>query len=234
MVGAKEDAVKGWDVASLSDIEVLPGPETLRWTPVRKHFDIQAFGINAYTATEIGQQVVELHTESMTQHEEVYVVFAGSAIFTLGGEETDAPSGTIVVIHDPEVERSAVAKEPGTTVLAIGSRPGKAYTPSAWEHWYTATPLGKAGDYEGAIAELKDGLEHHLDHRMILYQLACWEARSGQKDAALEHLDKAVAQSELMREWAQSDEHFESIRGDPRFPATPESGSRDGNRATAG
>lgn len=188
---------------------------------MRKYFDIRAFGINAFSAAEAGQQVIEAHTEKATQQEEVYVVLTGSATFTLGGEDIEASAGAIVFIRDPEVARSAVAKEPGTTVLAIGSKPGVAYTPPVWEHWYTATPLGRAGDHEGAIAELQRGLELHPEHRMLHYQLACWEALAGKRDSALEHLGKAVAKSELMREWAQTDEHLDSIRDDPRFPAPP-------------
>ena len=73
-----------------------PRPGTLRWTPVRRHFDMRAFGVNAYTAAEAGQEVVEEHTEEALGHEELYVVVAGSATFTLDGEELDAPQGTLV------------------------------------------------------------------------------------------------------------------------------------------
>ncbi len=36
-----------YEVARLDEIDVLPGPGTLRWTPVRRRFDIRAFGVNA-------------------------------------------------------------------------------------------------------------------------------------------------------------------------------------------
>jgi len=213
--------VKGWDKATLAEIGALPGPGTLQWTPVRKHFDIRAFGINAYAAAEAGQDVVEHHTEEMLQHQEVYVVLTGRATFTLDGEKTEAAAGTIVFIRDPKVERSAVAEEPGTTVLAVGGKPGEAYTPSAWEYWFAATPLSQVGDHEAAIETVSAGFELHPEHRMLYYQLACYEALAGKTDDSLEHLNKAVAQSELMREWAQEDEDLVSIRDDPRFPAAP-------------
>lgn len=54
---------------------------------------------------------------------------------------------------------------------------------------------------------------------MLLYRLANWEALVGKNDDALDHLAKAVAQSEPLREQAQTDEAFDSIRDDPRFPA---------------
>jgi hypothetical protein len=47
-------------------------------------------------------------------------VIAGRATFTLDGEEVDAPTGTIVHLPEPALKRSAVALEPGTTVLAVG------------------------------------------------------------------------------------------------------------------
>ena len=34
---------KPWQSAHLSDLESLPGPGTLRWTPIRRGFGITAF-----------------------------------------------------------------------------------------------------------------------------------------------------------------------------------------------
>jgi hypothetical protein len=212
--------VKPWDAASLAEIEDLPGPGTLRWTPVRRHFDVRAFGVNAYTAAEEGQEVVEAHTEEALGHEELYVVVSGHARFTLDGEEIDAPEGTLVHLRDPTVRREAVALRPGTTVLALGGKPGEAYVPSAWESWFAATPKGRAGDHEGAIAEIQGGFADHPEHPMLFYQLACWEALAGRGDDALEHVSRAVELGgERYRDYAHGDEDFDSIRSDERFPA---------------
>jgi len=210
--------VKGWETARLSEIEAIPSTGGLQWTPVRRYFGIAAFGINAFIAAETGQNVVEQHHERVREHEEAYVVLAGQATFTLDGEEIEARAGTVVFIADPAVERSAVASEPGTTVLAIGGKPGKAYEPGPWENIYAARPSGEAGDYESAIAELEQGLELHPNHRMLLYRLACWEALAGRKDDALDHLGQAIAQNDSMREWAYAEDAFASIRDDSRFP----------------
>ena len=32
--------MSGWEVARLAELESLPGPGTLRWTPVRRHFGL--------------------------------------------------------------------------------------------------------------------------------------------------------------------------------------------------
>jgi hypothetical protein len=39
------------------------------------------------------------------------------------------------------VKRTAVAEEPGTTIIAVGGTPGKAYEPHGWELW---APLQRA------------------------------------------------------------------------------------------
>ena len=212
--------MKKWEAASLAEIEELPGPGTLRWTPVRRHFDVRAFGVNAYTATEAGQEVVEEHTEEALGHEELYTVIAGHARFTLDGEEIDAPAGTLVFLRDSTVRRSAVAVEAPTTVLALGGKPGEPYAVSAWESWFAATPKGQAGDHEGAIAEIEAGFELNPDHPMLFYQLACWEALAGRGDNALEHLNRAVELGgERYRTYASDDRDLDSIRTDSRFPA---------------
>jgi hypothetical protein len=39
----------------------------------------------------------------------------------------------VVFVEDPSLSRVGIAKEPGTTVLAIGAQPGRIFTPSSWE-----------------------------------------------------------------------------------------------------
>ena len=129
--------MSGYEIASLTEIESIKAVGTLRWTPLRKHFGITAFGTSAYTASEAGQDVVEEHTEEQLGHEELYVVVAGRATFVLDGEEKDVPAGSVVFLRDPKVKRYARAEEPGTTVLAIGGKPG-AHEISAWEYFFTA------------------------------------------------------------------------------------------------
>ena len=109
------------------------GPGEAEWKPVRHHFGIRAFGVNAYVARGEGEEIVPEHTEADTKHEELFFVSNGDVAFTIGEETLEAPSGTLVFVPDPAVKRSAVARSPGTTVLAIGAEPGKPFTPSPWE-----------------------------------------------------------------------------------------------------
>jgi hypothetical protein len=201
----------------LDDVVGVPVFGTLVWKPVRKTLGVTAFGINAYTAANTGDEVVEDHTEEQLGHEEIYVVVEGRATFTVGGEEIDAPAGTLVYLDDVSERRHAIAAEPNTTVLAIGGVPGR-HEVSAWEYVFPALPYVRAGDFETAKSLINEGLRERPDHPALLYNLACAEALGGEADAALEHLNAAVARNDSYRDRAREDEDFASIREDPRFP----------------
>jgi quercetin dioxygenase-like cupin family protein len=133
---------EGARVIRIDDVESLPVLDgQLQWHPLRHELDVRAFGINAYTAAKAGDLVVEEHDED--SHEEIYVVLAGRATFTLNGEEFDAPAGTVVHLRDPKVVRVARAEEDGTRVLALGGPVDEAYEPAPWEPRYLDE--GRAG-----------------------------------------------------------------------------------------
>ena len=118
-------------VTSVDEVPAIPDPdEGLTWHPIRDALDITAFGTNAYSARVAGDLVVEPHTED--EFEELYVVLTGAARFEVDGEALDAPAGTLVLVTPPS-HRVAHAAAPGTTVLAIGAVPGKAFEVSGWE-----------------------------------------------------------------------------------------------------
>jgi len=206
-----------WQATRLDELESLAGPGTLRWKPVRRHFGITAYGINAYTADEAGQDVVEDHTEETLGHEELYVVLAGRATFRLDDDEIDAPAHTAVFIRDPSVRRSAKAVEPATTVLAIGGKPDS-HEISGWEYSFAAYGLLAADQIELGLAVLREGLDANGESARLLYDMACLEARSGRSDDALEHLRRAVELEPRYAGHAADDSDLESIKADPRFP----------------
>ena len=196
----------------LDDVDGIPVFGTLVWKPIRKTLGVTAFGINAYTAANAGDEVVEEHTESQLGHEEIYAVINGHATFTVDGQEVDAPAGTLVYLDKPEETRHAIAKEPNTTVLAIGGVPGK-HDVSAWEYFFPALPALRDGDYGTARRILEEGLAQK-DHPALHYNLACVEALAGNRERALDELGKS-APRQLAR--AREDPDFESLRDDPRF-----------------
>jgi tetratricopeptide (TPR) repeat protein len=184
----------------------------VHWKPLRRTLGIDAFGINAYTAAAAGEHVVEEHTEENLGHQEVYVVIAGRATFTL-----DAPSGTVVFLRDPSVRRSAVAVETGTTVLAIGGVPG-VHAPSAWEWYFEAERYRESGDHPAALELLAEARERFPADAGVLYATACWEALAGDADAAIARLDAAIELEPKCAAWAEGDADLDSIRGLPGSP----------------
>ena len=208
-----------WSVTHLSELETIPvGGRGLEWHPIRSRLGIEAFGINAYTAAEVGGEVVEEHTEESLGHEEVYFVVAGRATFTLDGEEVELDAGTLVHIADPEVKRVAISREPETTVLALGGKPGEPYTVSAWEAMFAAMPAARRGDWDEAIRLHHEALAERPDHPALLYNLACMEARAGRSVDALAHLRRAVELEPKWAAYARTDTDFASIRREPGFP----------------
>jgi hypothetical protein len=126
--------VDGWQATHIDDISSEQWPY---WAPIRHHFGIHAFGVNAWRGGP-GDEVIKRHDETGSGHEELYLVLSGRATFTLGGEEIDAPEGMCVAVSDPAVERVAVAEEPNTVVLSLGSKPGGAYE-GGWDTGYLET-----------------------------------------------------------------------------------------------
>ena len=220
MGGTVRGVTEGYRVIAIEDVEplsVVGG--TLDWRPLRRTLGVQAFGINAYTAAEAGRDVVEEHSEEGLGHEEIYLVLSGRATFRLGGDEHDVPAGSLVYIADPSVRRHAVAAEAGTMVLAIGGKPGSAFTPSAWEHYFAADAPARAGDFQRAYELAAAGLEEHPDNSALLYNIACYSAMLGRSDEAIEHLRRAyAADPDNVRAWADGDSDLDGLRERPDWP----------------
>jgi hypothetical protein len=128
----------GYRAAHVSEIAAPTGAEAGRaaWHAVRRAFAIGSFGVNVYVASAAGDVFVSEHDEIDTKHEELFFVACGRATFTVAGGTVDAPAGTFVYVRDPALVRGALAEEAGTTLLAIGGEPGRAYEVSLWEQEY--------------------------------------------------------------------------------------------------
>jgi tetratricopeptide (TPR) repeat protein len=199
-----------YEVTSFSELESFPvGKHGLIWHPIRSRLGIRPFGMNSYTAAEVGSEIVEDHTEETYGHEEVYIVVAGHARFTLNGDEVDAPTGTIVHLPDPSVRRSAVAVDPETRVLAVGGKPGEAFRPSAWELFFRASKLPP----QEALALVENSDGYNADTAGYQYNLACFRALAGKREEAVEAFREAYElDPNRVAEWAPGDSDLDSIR----------------------
>ena len=185
---------------------------------VRHHLGIQAFGINAWLSRGAGESVINDHDEADTGDEELYLVLNGHVVFTIDGEEVDAPEGTLVFV-EPDAKRSAVAKDEATTILAVGAPAGRPYKTSGWELWSYLRPKFEAGDYETVIDELERLIEEHPEYVALRYNLACAESLAGRKDDAIRHLTELIEIEPEAARFAREDSDFDAIRDDPRFSA---------------
>jgi tetratricopeptide (TPR) repeat protein len=214
---------KGYRVIALDDMTTAPsfgvggndnGRERL---DVRNELGITAFGINAVRIPGAGNLVRE-HTETgfgSSDQEELYIVVGGSATFVLDGEEVETPAGSLVHVP-PEVTRSAIAADEGTTLVIVGGTPGEAYVPTPPEA-AEAFAAYNTGDFETAVAKQRAALEHMPDNLIMLYNLACFEAKAGKNEEAFTHLEKAFQADDRVLELARDDTDLDSLREDPRF-----------------
>lgn len=198
-------------VARLDELEAIG-----TWIPIRRRFGLEAFGVNAWRADE-GKDVIGEHDETANDHQELYLVLEGHATFTIDGEDFDAPAGTLVAIPDVEVKRKAVAKQGGTTIIAIGAPAGEPYTLPAWEWNAEAIPFFGTGEYERAKEILLEGLALKSDAGGILYNLACVESRLGHTEAAFGYLRRAAEHFTRITDFARDDADLAALRDDPRF-----------------
>jgi mannose-6-phosphate isomerase-like protein (cupin superfamily) len=197
-------------VDELQDIAYRQGTHM---RPVRHHLGITAFGTNAWTA-DVGDRLMPEHAED-PGIEELYVVLRGRARFEIDGESVDAPQGLLLFVP-PGVSRTAFAEEPGTTVLAVGSRVGLPYEAGGWEVWAEFHPLFDAGEYEAVIDQARETLEAS-GYATPLYNLACCEALTGRNEDAIAHLRVAFERRPSLRELAKEDTDLDSLRDEPAF-----------------
>jgi hypothetical protein len=132
-------SVRLTDVDTLAEVDPEnPDVNDCAFHLVRRHFDVRAFGVNAATGNA-GDEMIETHHEADDEenqtngHEELFVVMTGHAIFTVDGEEIDAPAGTIVFVRDPTLLRHARATADATAIFMAGGTVGIPFTVSRWE-----------------------------------------------------------------------------------------------------
>jgi hypothetical protein len=77
--------MSGYAVAQIDEVDEL-NDGRVPWRPIRFHFGITSFGVNAFTAHQVGDRLINEHDESQEHdlQEELYLVQRGRATFELG------------------------------------------------------------------------------------------------------------------------------------------------------
>jgi tetratricopeptide (TPR) repeat protein len=203
-------------VAHLDDIDEFADGRC-HYRPIRHHLGILAFGVNAWTGHAAGDPVIdERDKDDPTRDEELFLVLRGHALFELDGDRVDAPAGTLVRAR-PRMRRTAIAREPGTTIVAVEGTPGKGYEARGWELWAPIAPLYDAGKYAEVADRLRILVESSPQYPMLFFNLACCESLSGRTAPALDSLRRAIEMSEEFRETAKVDSDLDPIRGEAEF-----------------
>ena len=210
--------MNGYDIYSLDELGAYPdlryegGPQLI---PVRYELGLRAFGANAWT-NDVGGHVVPKHSES-SGNEELYVVVRGSATFTVDERTFDAPAGTLVHVGGGET-REAVAREPGTIVLAVGATRGEAFEAHGWDEVVVAFTKARGGDVAGSRAMVDALLARQPGEWQGPYNAACFEALFGDTERAFAHLARALEMAAPeVREFAVEDSDLSSLHDDPRW-----------------
>jgi quercetin dioxygenase-like cupin family protein len=103
---------------------------TGNWLLARRSLGLSAFGMNL-VEIPAGEQIPE-HDETDRDHEEVFIVLAGSPTLVVDGSDHELPEGAFARL-DPALRRTVVNRADGTASVLIVSAPrSSGYTPMEW------------------------------------------------------------------------------------------------------
>jgi len=119
-------------VARLDDLPSIDLDGAIDWKPIQHYFQLTAFGLNLYRATDAGVELIAAHDETADRHEEIYFVLVGVVTFQVEGETFICEPSSVVVVKDPTVRRQAVAETADAAVLAVGNRQSASFK-STWD-----------------------------------------------------------------------------------------------------
>jgi len=95
----------------------------------------------------------------------------------------------------------------------------EAYPDDARAMCVAAIAYSVLGDVEAGRKLIDNAVALEPDEGPVLYNAACFYARAGDKDKAIEFLERGVKLGIAGRSWLENDADFKSLRNDPRFKA---------------
>ena len=218
--------VNGYAVAQLDELDEI-SYEGCTLRPVRHHFGIRAFGVNAWTAPKAGDRLIPEHDEVDDGDEELYVVVAAAP----------SSSWTASATTHPPARSSSCGRREANGVRRGGRHgdprgrrhAGKAYVGGGWELWAKLRPRYEAGEYEAIVDDARELAEDYPEDPTLTYNVACLEALTGRTADALEHLRRAIERADQFRDFAKGDTDLDSIRDEPAFRSSsaPERSGRN-------
>jgi quercetin dioxygenase-like cupin family protein len=122
--------VNGFTIENLSEFEEMEGSGECTWRLARKSLGVGSFGMN-FVEIGPGGEIPE-HDETERDHEEVFIVWEGTATAVVDGIEKEAPAGTFIRVA-PEVRRTIRNDSDQPVKLLIVSAPrSSGYEPMGW------------------------------------------------------------------------------------------------------
>ena len=90
---------------------------------------------------------------------------------------------------------------------------------SGWEEIFVAFGQFRNGNEEEGRKSMEAAIAAKPDAWQGHFNAACFEALTKNRDAAIEHLNRAIELDPKAREFAAKDTDFDWLRDDPEFPA---------------
>jgi len=87
----------------------------------------------------------------------------------------------------------------------------------AWARLSEASSWRQRGNLKKAIEVLQTAVQRYPEQAVLYYDLACYFALAGERERALEALERAIQIDAGLKSLAQKDDDLRSLRGDKRF-----------------
>ena len=178
--------MSGYAVAQVDGIDEISDGRC-PWRPVGFHFGITSFGVNAFTAHQAGDRLINEHDESQEHdlQEELYLVQRGCATSSSTASGWTHPRAHSSSFAPPlSGQRSLRSRGRRSSRSAVS---GEGVRVQGRRHSMPLNHLYESGEYAEAADQGRELIEAHPECAGPLYNLACCESLAGRTDDAIKH-----------------------------------------------